>query len=268
MADDVTSTVTPAASGDTATAAVQTGSTSTVDKTDAASDTASTPQPKRVDPRQRKIAELSYQNRELQRNLDRALSIAERNNAPQARQSDERPPRMEDFGSMSEYLDARDEYREKQRQAKAEPKQKPEADEGRQRYLEHVKVAREDLFAAGSEKYEDFEDMVLSADGISPAMRDAIFEMDDLDMQVEVTRFLAQNQKEARRIYRLSPARQIAEIGKLEAKLSSQPSPKRPSAAPAPISPVGGGKTTTNEISGTEDMKTFIEKRNRQLGRK
>ena len=124
--------------------------------------------------------------------------------------------------------------------------------------------------SAGSEKYEDFEEVVTSDNlKITPIMRDAIFELDDQETQAEVTYYLGMNPKEAQRIAKLTPIRQIAEVGKLEAKLASKPTPtKRPSAAPAPIAPVGGSSANSNTLTGNESMKDFIAKRNKQLGRK
>jgi hypothetical protein len=66
----------------------------------------------------------------------------------------------------------------------------------------------------------------------------------DSDIAPQLVTFLAKNPEEAARIVKLSPARQAAEIGKLEAKLSV--AAVKASSAPAPIKPVGnrGGNTS------------------------
>lgn len=77
----------------------------------------------------------------------------------------------------------------------------------------------------------------------------------------QVLYHLAQNPDEAERIAALSPVRQVAELGKLETKLS-KPAPAV-SKAPAPISPVKSGRTTT---SGFSDNMTDAEYREWRKG--
>lgn len=273
MSEETEVAATPAASGDTAPAVNETEATITdkpegqapESKADAASDPAQPKEPKKVDPRQKKIAELSYQTREQQRRIDQLLGMVEKQ-INQPRQAEGQPPKIEDFQTLDAFLEARDEYREKAKEAKAnQGKDQPD-----ERYLQAVQAARDDLYATGAEKYEDFEEVVSNNDvKITVAMRDAIFALDNTELQAEVSYYLGTNKKEALRISKLPPVRQIAEIGKLEAKLTSQPTPtKRPSAAPAPIAPVGGSSTNTNTLTGNESMKDFIAKRNKQLGRK
>jgi len=50
-------------------------------------------------------------------------------------------------------------------------------------------------------------------------------------------------------------------------KVSKGPVKKRASKAPAPISPVGGAKTSSDEIQGIEKYESFLKKRNKELGR-
>lgn len=263
--------VTPTASGDTA-PAVPSGddpATTAATQADAASNPAPAPEPKKTDPRQKKIAELAYQNREQQRQIDRLIGLVERTATRPHTQSADQPPKIEDFRTIDEFLDARDKYRDNLREQKA-PKTDTGTEPQQQRYQEAVKAATDDLFSAGSEKYEDFEEVVRDEQvKITPAMRDAIFELDDLETQTEIAYFLGKNPKEALRISRLSPIRQVSAIGELKATLSAKPAPsKRPSAAPAPITPVNGGNTTTDEIAGQESYESFLKKRNKQLGRK
>lgn len=219
-------------------------------------------------------AELSYLRRELRRQERAREQLMARMLESQGRPVQEatapKQPRMQDFATVEEYLDARDAYNDARRGGERnkadQPARTPNADATE--YHQAIASAREDLSSAGSEKYSDFEDVVFD-DGvkISPAMRDAIFALDDVGIQADVAYHLGKNPKEALRISRLPPLRQIAEIGKLELKLQTTP-PKRPSAAPAPVSPVGGGKTSADEIQGTESFESFLKKRNKQLGRK
>jgi hypothetical protein len=84
----------------------------------------------------------------------------------------------------------------------------------------------------------------------------------------DVAYHLGKNLKEASRIASLDPLRQVLAIGALSAKLTlDPPKPKQPSKAPAPITPVSGKEVASEEISDKDEMKDFIRKRNKQLGR-
>lgn len=267
MSEDTEITVTP--TGDTAPAVKE--EAQVTDKpegeqpTDAASDPAQPKEPKKVDPRQKKIAELSYQTREQKRQIDQLLGMVEKT-ISQPRQADGiSPPKLEDFQTLEAFLEARDNYRDKAKAAKDAPSK----DQPDPRYVKYVAEKRDDVMSTGSEKYEDFEEVVLSDKNLTPSLRDAVFVLDDPEIEAEVFYYLGKNPKELARLSKLSSGRQIAEIGKLEAKLSSEPPPtKRLPAAPAPIAPVGGSSTNSTTITGNESMKDFIAKRNKQLGRK
>lgn len=232
---------------------------------DAASDPAQPKEPKKVDPRQKKIAELSYQTREQRRQIDQLLGMVEKT-ISQPRQADgTSPPKLEDFQTIQEFVLALYDYRENAKAAK----QAPSKDQPDQHYIKYVSEKRDDVMSTGSEKYEDFEEVVLSDKNLTPSLRDAVFVLDDTEIEAEVFYYLGKNPKELARLSKLSPGRQIAEIGKLEAKLSNEPPPtKRLPAAPAPIAPVGGSSTNSTTITGNESMKDFIAKRSKQLGRK
>lgn len=223
------------------------------DDSDAVSDPAPA-KPKKASKSQKKIANLEYQNREDKRRLDRLIGVIEKQNKTPSTD----PPKIEDFESIDAFLDARDAHRDDKKSEKSD--ETPEQRE----YQHHVEASIEDLFDAGSEVYEDFEEVV-TGDGITPIMRDALFEM-DLNIQPDVAYYLGKNKKEAKRISRLEPMRQVLEIGKLEAKVTSKPT-KRLSTAPAPITPVGGSKTSNDEIRDGMKFEDFVKVRNKQIGR-
>ena len=212
----------------------------------------------KVDLKQRKIAKQARDIREMKRQ-NAQLSEAVRVQAETASkaQSTGNAPKIEDFESMDAYLDARDSHRDSSREAKQEQRQEPDYN------------PRDDLFDAGTEKYEDFEDIVFGSDvRISAGMADAIFEIDDMNLQADVAYFLGQNPKESAKIAKLSDRRQVAEIAKLEVKLSTKPSAKKQaSKAPSPIKPVGGSKTSNDAFVEGETYSAFLKKRNKQLGR-
>jgi hypothetical protein len=259
-------TVTPAASGDTAVQPVHdvnvqdANTTEKVEgqepetKADAASDTA-LPKEKKIDPRQKKIAELSYKTREQERQIAQLLGMVEKV-VTQPPRAEGQAPKLDDFQTLDAFLEARDDYREKQRTVKSPP---PETD---QRYIQAFNEARDDLLTSGAEKYEDFEEVVTSVRGLTPVMAQAIFDIDEMDNQTEIAYYLGSNPKETARISKLSPTRQIAEIGKLEMKMTSKPVPtKRPSSAPAPITPVSGVEAKSNRLTVKDSVAEHIKKR-------
>jgi hypothetical protein len=86
------------------------------------------------------------------------------------------------------------------------------------------------------DKYDDFDQVARNPNvPITEVMAEAIYAS---DVGPEVAYYLGSNIKEAARIARLTPFMQAKEIGKIEAKLASDPPVKKTSNAPAPISPV------------------------------
>lgn len=233
-------------------------------KTEESDAEAAEPEKPKVDP---KKAERSYKERaarretkELRDTNNRLLKMLEAREQPQ--QTANKEPQIEDFESIGDYTKAMYKH------LGAEKTPEPAREAGDEPVDPRITEALDDLFTAGSEKYEDFDEVVSSQNvPITKMIRDAILDIDDIDLQTEVSYYLGKNPKEVIALKRLSPIRQVMEIGKLEAKLSAKPVTKRPSAAPKPVTPVSGGKTDTSTITGDEDMKSFIAKRNKQLGR-
>jgi len=207
---------------------------------------------------QKKIAKQARNIREMKRENARMMKMIETQTESVSKltQNKSEAPKIEDFETMDAYLDARDAYTESKRKA---PPQEHQTDYN----------PRDDLSEAGTDKYDDFEEVVFAEDvRISQDMAAAIFEIDDLNLQADVAYFLGQNPKEAAKISRLSDRRQVAEIAKIEMKLSTKaPAAKKASKAPAPIKPVGGTKTSNDGYVEGEDFESFLKKRNKQLGR-
>lgn len=265
MADEETATVaenadepTQVDSPDTAQVAAETSTEDVVAETtdEQKEETAEVAEKPKVDLKQRKIAKQARDIREMKRQ-NAQLSEAVRMQAETASKasSASEAPKIEDFESMDAYLDARDSHRDSSREpaARQEPDYNP----------------RDDLFDAGTEKYEDFEDVVFGGDvRISAGMADAIFEIDDINLQTDVAYFLGQNPKESAKIAKLSDRRQVAEIAKLEVKLSTKaPAKKQASKAPPPIKAVGGSKTSSTEYVEGESYEAYMKKWNKKHGR-
>jgi hypothetical protein len=99
-------------------------------------------------------------------------------------------------------------------------------------------------------KYDDFEQVAYNPNlRVTDAMAQTI---QASDIGPDVIYYLGTNPKEADRISRLPVLLQAKEIGKLEAKLVSDPPVKRTSTAPAPIAPVNARTTGSNSFDTTD----------------
>jgi len=103
-------------------------------------------------------------------------------------------------------------------------------------------------------KYEDFEQVAYNPKlPITNVMAETI---QSSDIGPELAYFLGTNPKEADRISRMSPLSQAKEIGRIEAKLASDPPTKRTTSAPAPISPVTA-RSTGSPAHDTTDPRSI-----------
>jgi hypothetical protein len=105
------------------------------------------------------------------------------------------------------------------------------------------------------EEIEGFDQAKYDKLPISDAMALAIV---DSDIGSKITQHLYSHPTEAERISGLSPARQAAEIGKLEEKLSTA---AKPSKAPKPIEPIGKGQAVTSRNLADLPMDEYIAAR-------
>ena len=99
-------------------------------------------------------------------------------------------------------------------------------------------------------KYDDFEQVAYNPNlRVTDAKAQTI---QASDIGPDVIYYLGTNPKEADRIARLPVLLQAKEIGKLEAKLVSDPPVKRTSTAPAPIAPVTARTSGSNSYDTTD----------------
>jgi hypothetical protein len=136
-------------------------------------------------------------------------------------------PRIEDFDYDSDrFQDAKDEWLVEKAEHKAYHKVKAET-VAEQKRREAAKWGKK-----GVEKFPDFIAVISThANEIPPDMATAVR---DADNSHEIAYYLGNNPQEYDRIAKLSPVKQVKEIGKIEQKLSGNP-------APAP-----SAKNTTN----------------------
>ena len=126
----------------------------------------------------------------------------------------------------------------------------------------------EDKIEAAEEKYADFNQVV--AGNLEPGKHPVVDSIMEAENGPDIAYYLLKNPAEMQRINGLSIRSQVREIGRLEAKLLAEPvKPKTPSRAPAPITPLSGtAVVATDQPSENDDMKTWLAKRYKQLGRK
>ena len=131
-------------------------------------------------------------------------------------------PPPDQFDSVETYAKAYAEQMLKERELQKQ----------RSEYVEAYHDREEDARA----KYDDFEQVAYNPNlRITTVMAETI---QTSDIGPDVAYYLGSNPKEADRISRMPPILQAKEIGKIEAKLVSNPPVKKTSNAPTPISPV------------------------------
>ena len=117
-----------------------------------------------------------------------------------------------------------------------------------------VLEAYQDREEQAREKYDDFEQVAYNPNlRITNVMAETI---QASDVGPDVAYYLGSNPKEADRISRLSPFLQAKEIGKIEAKLASDPPVKKTTAAPQPITPVSA-RTVGSPAYDTTDPRSI-----------
>ena len=169
----------------------------------------------------------------------------------------DKPPTREQFESYEAFLDAKAEFTGKK--AAHEYRQKAEAEQ-KQKAAQEAQTERLKSFQTKvNEKYPDLAERAESISHIKmpEGMGEAISES---DFGPDILNHFVENSKDFERIAALSPSAAIREIGRLEARLEgaakpeSIPEVKKPSAAPAPLKPVGGTAAT-----GTDDLSKLVD---------
>ena len=119
-----------------------------------------------------------------------------------------------------------------------------------QKHQKEVIEAYHDREEEARSKYDDFEQVAYNPNlPITSNMAQAI---QYSDIGPDLAYHLGANPKEAERISRLPPILQAKEIGKLEAKLASNPPVKKTSNAPTPISPLTARSSGTPAYDTTD----------------
>jgi hypothetical protein len=141
-------------------------------------------------------------------------------------------PFREQYASDSDFVEALTDWKLEQRDLAA----RREA----QRYAHKSLTEKTESIYAKAERLPGFDREAFDELPITRPLAEAIIEADAPE---RVMAFLASNPEEVERIAALSPARQAAEVGRLEAKLAAAP---KVSNAPQPIKPIGTRGTASN----------------------
>lgn len=185
---------------------------------------------------------------------------------PQTPPTQEQEPKLEQFGSYDDFVKATARYEATKHAKSVTEADRKEAEQRSVRERQQAAInSHLERQTKAMEKFEDYEDVAFRNPHMTEHMAGAIVES---EMGPEVAYWLGKNQAESARIAKLSPVQQVKELGKIEAKLEAPAAPPepKPSAAPEPITPVGGKATTaTDEPSERDDIATWIRKRQKQV---
>lgn len=170
-------------------------------------------------------------------------------------------PESSKFESYEAYMEALTDWKVEQRLSERDQKAKETSSENeRNERLQKLKEGFEERAEKFREQQEDFDDVAFSQFPVSPAMAEAIMES---ELGPQILFHLGNNPKEAMRIARMSPYAAAREIGKLEVTLPELVKPS--SSAPAPINPVKPKSNASEAPSESDDMKSWIAKRQKQV---
>lgn len=187
---------------------------------------------------------------------------------------DEDPrPQRASFDDPNKYDDALAGWAQRQGEvagrSKAETEFKTQTEAEKTRVAEDARTAENQRLmhewsnrqAKFKETVTDYDEVALNPEvPISPTMAATLVTS---DLGPEVSYYLGENIAEAKRIYALSPGRQLVELGKIEAKLSAPP---RTTSAPAPIEPLNtGNNAATRKSPNEESMQEYAARRQQEL---
>lgn len=156
-------------------------------------------------------------------------------------------PTQAQFDNVDDYVEAMAEWKLGQRDQQA--KQQQQAQQAQ------TLAAKTENFYSEAQKIPGFDREAFDELPLTRHIAEALVES---DAPAKLMAHMAANPEEVARIASLSPARQAAEIGKLETKLASAP---KVSNAPAPIKPIGTRGSATNSDPSKMSMEEYAEYR-------
>jgi hypothetical protein len=229
---------------------------------------------KKIDKLTARQRELEQENEKLRQLAEKPAAKAEETPADSLVKRDEKTgepvfPLLGEFSTFEEHEKALKVYHKQLADWTYEQRRKAETAQEKQSQAEKVWSDREASTRKTHPDYDEkLQELKIPNTPAVAAMRSAIGES---DAGPELLYHLACNPEEAKRIVNLSPLRAVAELGKLEAKLTaSKEAPKQKtkvSSAPDPITPVGGrARATAKPLVEVDDFSEY--ERRRKAGEK
>ncbi len=183
---------------------------------------------------------LAREQRKWEREQAQRLAEIEAKKAPLPN-----PPSAEDFDNAQAYAEALAERRAQEMIAQRETAKQ------QAQFLDAYHEREEDARS----KYDDFEQVAYNPQlPVTDVMAQTI---QASDIGPDVIYWLGSNPKEAARISTLPAILQAREIGKIEARLASNPPVKKTSTAPAPIAPIASSRSTGASAYDTTDPRSI-----------
>ena len=170
----------------------------------------------------------------------------------QQQKAEEKPaatsrPTQAQFDNVDDYVEAMADWKLGQREQQEQQQ--------RQAQQAQTLAAKTENFYSEAQKIPGFDREAFDELPLTRHIAEALVES---DAPAKLMAHMAANPEEVARIASLSPARQAAEIGKLETKLASAP---KVSNAPAPIKPIGTRGSATNSDPSKMSMEEYAEYR-------
>ena len=165
---------------------------------------------------------------------------------PQAAPTSDRPTQAH-FENVDDYVEAMADWKLGQHVQKA--------NQHRQEQQEQAMSTKTENYYAEAQKIPGFDRDVFDELPLTRHIAEALI---DSDAPAKLMAHMAAHPDEVERIAGLSPARQAAEIGKLETKLASVP---KVSNAPAPIKPIGNRGSASTADPSRMSMEEYAAKR-------
>jgi len=171
-------------------------------------------------------AEARAERRALKVYADKLEAMHKPVSQPQEATRNDGRPQLSQFENVEDYVESVADWKQAQRDNQA-----TQAQQQRQ-YVETVN--KSEKFYAEAENSPGFDRESFDALPLTHSIAQAII---DSDVPAKLMVYLNANPAEFARVANLSPARQAAEIGKLEVKIATAP---KVSKAPEPITPIDG----------------------------
>lgn len=241
----------PAATPDNVAAPVETTQDQPDVKTEAATKTFTQDELNEIIQKEKAKAEAKAERRALKAYRETLERFAPPKQEQQSPVNDS--PKRDQYATDEEWLDARDSWRDDRRDqaVKAE----------RQQQQAKTMAEKTESFYSEAEKIQGFDREAFDDLPLTQTIAAALVES---DAPAKLMAHMAAHPDEVARIAGLSPARQAAEIGKLEMKLASVP---KVSSAPAPIKPIGSRGSATNSDPAKASMEEYMAIRKSQGAR-